>query len=48
MKLARERLEKYLDQIVSETIDIEKVISQKGKNNSDLLQDAHIVKSLKS
>ena len=47
MKLDKERLEKYLDQIVAETIDIEKVISQKGKKSSDLLQDSHILKSLK-
>jgi ribosomal protein S16 len=30
VKLDKERLEKYLDQIASETIDLEKIISQKG------------------
>lgn len=43
MKLDKERLEKYLDEIAAETIDIEKIISQKN----DLLQDPHILKSLK-
>jgi uncharacterized protein YutE (UPF0331/DUF86 family) len=47
VKLDKERLEKYLDQIVSETFDIEKVVSQRDKENSDLLQASHIVKSLK-
>ena len=45
MKLDKERIEKYLDKIASETIDIENIISQKGKN--DLLRDPHILKSLK-
>lgn len=43
MNLDKERLEKYLDEIAAETIDIEKIISQKN----DLLQDPHILKSLK-
>ena len=43
MKLDKERLGKYLDEIAAETIDIEKIISQKN----DLLQDPHILKSLK-
>lgn len=47
MKLDKERLEKYLDQIASETIDLEKIISQKNKKDDDILQDPHIIKSLK-
>ena len=47
MKLDKERLEKYLDQIASETIDLEKIISQKSKKDDDILQDPHIIKSLK-
>lgn len=47
MKLDKERLEKYLDKIATETIDIEKIISQKGKKGDDILQDPHIIKSLK-
>ena len=43
MKLDKERLGKYLDEIAAETIDIEKIINQKN----DLLQDPHILKSLK-
>ena len=42
MNLYKERLGKYLDEIAAETIDIEKIISQKN----DLLQDPHILKSL--
>ena len=47
MKLDKERLDKYLDQIASETIDIEKIISEKGKKLDDFLQDTYILKSLK-
>jgi uncharacterized protein YutE (UPF0331/DUF86 family) len=47
VKLDKERLDKYLDQIASETIDIEKIISQKGKKLDDFLQDTYILKSLK-
>ena len=47
MKLDKERLEKYLDEIAAETIDIEKIISQKSKKGDDILQDSHIIKSLK-
>lgn len=47
MKLDKERLEKYLDEIAAETIDIEKIISQKSKKGDDILQDPHIIKSLK-
>ncbi len=47
MKLDKEHLEKYLDQIASETIDLEKIISQKSKKDDDILQDPHIIKSLK-
>ena len=47
MKLDKERLEKYLDELAAETIDIEKIISQKDKKTSDVLPDPHILKSLK-
>ncbi len=47
MKLDKERLEKYLDQIASETIDLENIISQKNKKEDEILQDPHIIKSLK-
>jgi uncharacterized protein YutE (UPF0331/DUF86 family) len=47
VKLDKERLEKYLDELAAETIDIEKIISQKDKKTSDMLQDPHILKSLK-
>ena len=47
MKLDNERLEKYLDEIAAETIDIENIISQKDKNTINLMQDPHILKSLK-
>jgi len=47
VKLDKERLEKYLDEIAAETIDIEKIISQKSKKGDDILQDPHIIKSLK-
>ena len=47
MKLDDERLGKYLDEIAAETIDIEKTISPKGKKKDDLVQDPHILKSLK-
>ncbi len=47
MKLDDERLEKYLDEIASETIDIEKAIGPNDKKNNVLVQDPHILKSLK-
>ena len=47
MKLDDERLGKYLDEIAAETIDIEKTIDQKGKKKNGLVQDPHILKSLK-
>ena len=47
MKLDDERLGKYLDEIAAETIDIEKTIGQKGKKKNGLVQDPHILKSLK-
>ncbi len=47
MKLDDERLGKYLDEIAAETIDIEKTIGQKGKKKNRLMQDPHILKSLK-
>ena len=47
MKLDDERLVKYLDEIAAETIDIETTIGQKGKKKNGLMQDPHILKSLK-
>ena len=47
MKLDDERLEKYLDEIATETIDIEKAIGPNDKKNNVLVQDPHILKSLK-
>ena len=47
MKLDDERLGKYLDEIAAETIDIEKTIDQRGKKRDGLVQDPHILKSLK-
>jgi len=47
VKLDEERLRKYLDEIAAETIDMEKVLGQKGKKRNDILQDPHILKSLK-
>ena len=47
MKLDNERLAKYLDEIAAETIDIEKAIGTNGKKNNILVQDPHILKSLK-
>ena len=47
MKLDDERLGKYLDEIAAETIDIEKILNQKGKKNDGSLIDPHILKSFK-
>jgi uncharacterized protein YutE (UPF0331/DUF86 family) len=47
VKLDDERLGKYLDEIAAETIDIEKTIDQRGKKRDGLVQDPHILKSLK-
>ncbi len=47
MELDDERLKKYLDEIAAETIDIEKTIGRKGKKKGGLVQDSHIIKSLK-
>ena len=47
MKLDDERLGKYLDEIAAETIDIEKILGQKGKKKDGLLIDSHILKSFK-
>ncbi len=44
MRLDKERIEKYLDQIAAETIDLEKILNQKDK---DVLLDPHIIKSFK-
>jgi uncharacterized protein YutE (UPF0331/DUF86 family) len=47
VKLDDERLGKYLDEIAAETIDIEKILGQKGKKKDGLLIDSHILKSFK-
>jgi uncharacterized protein YutE (UPF0331/DUF86 family) len=48
VKLDYERLEKYLDEIAAETIDIEKIFDRKSKKSKDLLQqDPYILKSFK-
>jgi len=47
VKLDDERLGKYLDEIAAETIDIEKILNQKGKKNDGSLIDPHILKSFK-
>jgi len=44
VKLDKERLKKYQDEIAAETIDLENILSQEGKN---LLQNPHIIKSFK-
>ena len=46
MKLDNERLGKYLDEIAAETIDIEKIIGQKGKKKRWVgTRSAHFKKS---
>jgi len=47
VKLDDERLAKYLDEIAAETIDIEKILDQRGKKKDGLLIDPHILKSFK-
>ena len=47
MILDRERLEKYLDEVAAETIDIENTIGQKGKKKLGFVHDPHVLKSLK-
>jgi uncharacterized protein YutE (UPF0331/DUF86 family) len=47
VKLDDERLGKYLDEIAAEAIDIEKILDQKSKKKNGLVQDPHILKSLK-
>ena len=47
MILDKERLEKYLDEVAAETIDIENTIGQKGKKKLGFVHDPHVLKSLK-
>jgi len=47
VKFDEERLGKYLDEIAAETIDIGKIIGQRGKKKGGVTQDPHILKSLK-
>ena len=47
MQLDNERLGKYLDEIAAEAIDIEKILLTKSKTTKNLVQDPHILKSLK-
>ena len=44
MQVEKERLEKYIDEIASETTDLEIVLA---RPDVDILQDRHILKSLK-
>lgn len=44
MKLDKRRIEKYLDEIAAETLDVEKILEKK---NEEILKNKHILKSLK-
>lgn len=44
MKLDKRRIEKYLDEIAAETLDVEKILEKK---NEEILKNNHILKSLK-
>lgn len=44
MKLDKRRIEKYLDEIAAETLDVEKILEKK---NEEILKGNHILKSLK-
>ena len=47
MKLDKERLGKYLDQIAAETIDVENIVIRKHETDDKLFEDPHNIKSLK-
>ena len=44
MQIDKERIEKYLDDIASETIDLQQVLT---RSDDEILRDQHVVKSLK-
>ena len=44
MQIDKERIEKYLDDIISETIDLQQVLT---RSDDEILRDQHVVKSLK-
>jgi len=44
VKLDKRRIEKYLDEIAAETLDVEKILEKK---NEEILKNNHILKSLK-
>ena len=44
MKLDKRRIEKYLDEIAAETLDVKKILE---KANDEILKDKHFLKSLK-
>ncbi|MEA1945859.1 MAG: HepT-like ribonuclease domain-containing protein [Thermodesulfobacteriota bacterium] len=44
MKLDKRRIEKYLDEIALETLDVKSIL---GKTDNEILKDKHILKSLK-
>ena len=44
MQIDKERIEKYLDDIASETIDLQHVLT---RSDDEILRDQHVVKSLK-
>ena len=47
MKIDHDRLQKYLDEIAAETIDIEAVLEQLRKKSQDIAGDPTVLKSLK-
>ena len=44
MKLDKRRIEKYLDEIAAETLDVKSILE---KTDNEILKDKHILKSLK-
>lgn len=44
MKLDKRRIEKYLDEIAAETVDVKSILE---KTDNEILKDKHILKSLK-
>jgi uncharacterized protein YutE (UPF0331/DUF86 family) len=47
VKLDHDRLQKYLDEIAAETIDIEALLHQKHKTSQDIIGKPTVLKSLK-
>jgi len=44
VKLDKRRIEKYLDEIAAETLDVKKILE---KANDEILKNKHLLKSLK-